>query len=463
MRNIKKFRAKTWRGGLFLLVIGIAFSIIAPPGLAKFDWTKYKGTEVTVYSYAHDYQKVAASYLHEFEAKTGIKVAWQVMGAWDLRAKAARELVAGMPSFDAWFYEPGQQEPWLSKGNYMVDQMKFIEDPELTAPDWDFDDFSIVGKKSNRGIIEHTPFSLGLTSATRGVGYRKDLFEKYGLTAPQTFEELEEVAKKLTLDTNGDGKIDIYGYVARGKGMQAVPSFSAYLYGYGGAWWTNDGRSAINKPETIRAVKEYARMLRTYGPPSPGELGWLESIRVFTAGKAATIISATDQIARSEIVGKVGWTALPAGPAGRHVYSELLCFGIPREGKKKEATWFFIQWLASKEMQFRALQEAQVSVLRLSAWQNPAYKPINEEISKCLIKSLEMGREWNYTTCLSLQKVREIWGEVIDIAMEGRPVEERANEAAKEIEATLKETNDDPTKYVDPASLYMPKNVYRVW
>ena len=45
--------------------------------------------------------------------------------------------------------------------------------------------------------------------------YRKDLFEKAGLDPekpPKTWDEFLECAKALTKDTDGDGKIDQYGY-----------------------------------------------------------------------------------------------------------------------------------------------------------------------------------------------------------------------------------------------------------
>jgi len=78
-------------------------------------------------------------------------------------------------------------------------------------------------------------------------------------------------------------------------------------------------------------------------------------------------------------------------------------------------------------------------------------------------KAQEIGREVAVAHCIPFQKVREIWGTVIDTAIAGGSVEERANEAAKEIQAALEQANNDnPATYVDPASLYMPINVLRI-
>lgn len=467
MRSMNKFRSKRWRGGLFLLVTGMLFFITASQALAEVNWTKYKGTTLEILHWMRPYLAVAKRYVHDFEAKTGMKVVFRVEGAWDVRTKVARELAAGIPSFDAWGFHPVQQQPWLHRGNHLVDQMKFINDPELTAADWDFDDFLPVGRKSNQIVIEDTPFAIALSGSPRAMFYRKDLFEKYGVAVPQTFEELEEASKKLTLDTDSDGKIDVYGLVMRGQGMQAVPNVAQFLYPYGGAWWTRDGKPAINKPESIRAIKEYSRMLGTYGPPAPAELGWLECATIFAQGRAAWAILSTEHTGtfenpeKSEVVGKVGFCLVPAGPAGRIVTTEMYSFGIPKAGKNPEAAWLFVQWLSSKEMQFRALMDGGEGVTRRSAWENPAYEPINEDVAKYTVRALEIGCEWAYNTCIAFREVREIWGSAIDVAVAGGSVEERANEAAKEIQAALQETNDNPAAYVDPGSLYMPVDVYR--
>ncbi|MFZ9751713.1 MAG: ABC transporter substrate-binding protein, partial [Candidatus Nanopelagicales bacterium] len=49
------------------------------------------------------------------------------------------------------------------------------------------------------------------------VAYRKDLMEKAVIKVmPKTWDEFLEVAKKLTVDTDGDGKIDQYGWAMVG-------------------------------------------------------------------------------------------------------------------------------------------------------------------------------------------------------------------------------------------------------
>ena len=101
---------------------------------------------------------------------------------------------------------------------------------------------------------------------------RKDLFEKYNVKVPTTLEELELVAKKLTIDEDGDGKPEIYGFLSRGRDRLITASFATYLWNHGGSWFKRDARgkrvSNINSKEAIDAFKYYGRLIRTYSPPA---------------------------------------------------------------------------------------------------------------------------------------------------------------------------------------------------
>ena len=50
-------------------------------------------------------------------------------------------------------------------------------------------------------------------------------------------EELWDAARKLTIDENGDGKPEVYGYLSRGWGRLTTASFATYLFNFGGSWF----------------------------------------------------------------------------------------------------------------------------------------------------------------------------------------------------------------------------------
>ncbi len=81
--------------------------------------------------------------------------------------------------------------------------------------------------------------------------YNIDLFEKYGIDHfPETWEEFREVAKKLTVDTTGDGVPDIYGTAYPVN----VWLYEIILYQKGGRI-IDKGHVAFDSPEGIEALK----------------------------------------------------------------------------------------------------------------------------------------------------------------------------------------------------------------
>jgi hypothetical protein len=64
----------------------------------------------------------------------------------------------------------------------------------------------------------HT-FGLPHAVATSLLIYRKDLADKAGIEAPQSWPDVVAVAKAMTRDTNDDGKIDIYGVSIPGDNL----------------------------------------------------------------------------------------------------------------------------------------------------------------------------------------------------------------------------------------------------
>lgn len=450
---------------IIFLVSLMIISVVSCTSSAQINWSKYKGTKVTFIVFPGTKTEFWQSLAPEFEAKTGIKVEINVIGGWELREKVMREFIAGKPTFDIFLYAALQRQYWLSHGHYLQDQMDYIKNPELTPADWDFEDFTYVGRKSNRIIVPDAAFSLCHAGETRGIWYRKDLLEKYGIPVPQTFEQLEQAAEDLTLDTNGDGKIDIYGWVSRGKGMQATTHLGAFIYGYGGAWWTADRKSAINKPETIRGIEMYGKMLREYGPPGPLEIGWMEAFQMFAAGKVALLNDAMMQVwlfedpEKSNVVGKAGVTYYPAGPAGRWAQIELSTLGIPkaRPEKTKEAAWLLIQYLCNKENMLKGLQEWGIPPTRKSAWRK--YKPRTEayrQSAEVFKKALEVGLPYANPWGVSIEKIRDIWGTVITAAIKGEPIEQLANKAAEKIGKVVAETEVGFDIPMDARAVYMP-------
>ena len=114
-------------------------------------------------------------------------------------------------------------DPFIEKGIISVDNLS-----EATLDMYRFD-----------GKLYAIPSGVSTTL----LFYNKDMFDAAGAAYPDeswTWNEYIETAKKLTRDTNSDGKIDVWGTGEMVKVAGVDMSFKKYLYERNGSLWTDD-------------------------------------------------------------------------------------------------------------------------------------------------------------------------------------------------------------------------------
>ena len=110
------------------------------------------------------------------------------------------------------------------------------------------------------------------------IWYRKDLFSAAGISdLPTTWDELREVAEKLTVDTNGDGSIDQYGFAVPwgAKFFGAQQSLFDALYAQGITIFdpeTGEYAFGDQKEEAVEAIDFMMELYRTTSPQA--SLDW---------------------------------------------------------------------------------------------------------------------------------------------------------------------------------------------
>ncbi|HZY11068.1 MAG TPA: extracellular solute-binding protein [Bacteroidota bacterium] len=104
---------------------------------------------------------------------------------------------------------------------------------------------------------------------------------------PQTDTELIELGKKLTIDHNGDGTIDLYGLVWN---YTEPFFFIPFMSGFGGWVMDDQGNPTLNSQGVIDALK-FIQALRDTHKIIPAEADYNVADALFKDGKAAMIVN----------------------------------------------------------------------------------------------------------------------------------------------------------------------------
>jgi sorbitol/mannitol transport system substrate-binding protein len=233
---------------------------------------------------------------------------------------------------------------------------------------------------SNDGKLYAVPF-YGESSM---LYYRKDLFEKAGITVPEqpTYPQIKEWASKIHDPNNG-----VYGMCLRGKpGWGENMAFLSTLVNtYGGQWFDMNWQPTINTPAWKNAVGYYVDLMQNYGPPGASSNGFNENLALFSTGKCGMWVDATvaagllSNPKESQVYETVGFARAPIEqyPNGSN-WLWAWALAIPKTSKSPEAAEKFIAWATSKEyVQLVADQSGWVSVppgTRTSTYENANYQ-----------------------------------------------------------------------------------------
>ncbi len=190
--------------------------------------------------------------------------------------------------------------------------------------------------------------------------YRKDLLEKYGFNAPETWLEMVSQAQKIVMEESEQGN-EIYGFSGQFKQYEGlVCNMMEFIMSNDGSFINNDtGKSNITGERAIEAVrfvrdslieKTAPRGVLTYQEP--------ESLDLFIQGKAVFhrnwpyAWEISNNPSKSRVAGKVGIARLPHFE-GSQSYAALggWQLGISTFSEKKELAWKFVEFLTSQRIQ----------------------------------------------------------------------------------------------------------------
>ena len=414
---------------------------ISTPGHGQtFNWKKYQGKELFCIFYKHPWIDEMVKYLPEFTDLTGMKVNYEVLPEVQGRQKITVEFTAASGGVDAWHASMHVEKRRFWKSGWFQPLNAFLEDKSLTAPDFDWNDFT-AGARSDVTQPDKSISAIPTFVDVFTLFYRKDLFQQNNLKAPRTMAEMDDQIKKL------HNPPKMYGLVSRGlKNANATP-WAYAVYAFGGEYLTKDGKSAINSPAWVKAMDWYAGALRRYAPPGVVNFNWYECSSAFMQDQVAIYydgVNFANQFEvpdKSKVAGKVGYGVLPAGPVQHIAPTYTNAMAVSAQSKNKEAAYMFIQWGTTKQMCIRELLSG-VGVGRVSPWSNPEVKAkpkMPADWYTAYLDSLKIGRA-GLPEIVDVTQYRDIIGVAIQKAIEGAKSEEVLAQAHKEFQELLDKT-----------------------
>jgi multiple sugar transport system substrate-binding protein len=266
--------------------------------------------------------------------------------------------------------------------------------------------------------------------------YRTDWFEEAGLTPPVTLYELDEAARKLVADTDGDGRIDRYGFGLRG-GAGGGTMYYTFMQAWGSKLYDEAGRAAFKTPETIAATDWYLNLYKDgIAPPSaPGD-AFAEIVAAFKSGQTAMLQHhiGTHVEMDTALGDKVSAVTIPKGPNDHH-YTEsgLIMHAISANTDKQEAAWKFISWMSEEwAVRHQAMKLGSVPILK-SVGQEPYFQ--QNRFFKASIDGIPVAKPW---------PTNAGWGYIVDsltptLIQQGLMGETTAEEIVDEIQIALEE------------------------
>ena len=339
-------------GGGALGLLGAGMPLV---GRTQDRFAKYKGQTVVMSIPAHPHYDAMAKLLPEFTKLTGIKVETDRLAVPRMKDKQLLEMAKPSGDYDLVCYVVMWKGEYVKK-NLIRELEPYFKNALLADPDYDFKDvvpkyvenLGLVG--GPRGYLAGPGaklYGMPYGAETSILAYRRDVFSKLNLKAPETYADMERLLPILK-DKAGMGALTSRGQA----GHQCVHAWLLHLNPLGGKVFDDKWNPVFNNEAGVKALKTL-KLISDTGPVGIPGYGQGEMLTSFLQGQSAMYLDSTvvfgqvnDQT-KSKIAGQVSYVL---HPKGSRYSSQSGGFGlaIPKNAKNADAAFLLMQWLTSK-------------------------------------------------------------------------------------------------------------------
>jgi multiple sugar transport system substrate-binding protein len=361
----------------------------------------------------------------------------------DVDVKLLAQMVAGeapdvMFGCCTWF-------PIIAQKGQLLDLRSYVERDLDQAVIDDFD----PAQYNAFFLSDGTQYALPKYHGALALYYNKDLFDKYGVAYPSeegwTLDEYLEAMKKLTQDTDGDGKIDLWGSMIDVVSEDRV---QMYINNHGGHIVDPEDSTncMLDEPEAMAGLQWlYDRMQVDKVMATSLDVANVGTRNAFIAQQVAMVEDGS--WALKDILNaatfRVGIAPFPAGPAGRVTLATTDAYGIWAGTENPDAAWELVKFLISEDYgiaqaEANFLQPARESLVK--QWADIIREQFPDKTQDLNIEAFADGHEKGYSvvveTFANQGEARPIMREALDLIFTlGEQPVEYVKEVCEQIEA----------------------------
>jgi multiple sugar transport system substrate-binding protein len=372
------------------------------------------------------------------QAHPGIHVGLQTSPYTLYVSKSLTSIASGSNIADLMFAEDWFGQELIQK-HYAINLMPFVR-RDLTLDQYIQDAFT-----EWRGIHQREdelfgfPMSLGLTV----LFYNKDMFDKAGVPYPDTswtYDDLVRVAKKLTIDTDGDGIPEQWGlsFDVHYTGLETL------VYSFGGRT-LNDSltRAVLDEPATLNAF-HFIQDIFLKDRIASSATSLINPWESFVGRRAAmNLIGSHGSMTLEGSTIRWDITLPPKGPTGlRWSRRYSMAFLIPKTSPHPEEAWQLLHWILTKSP-VETLGEQYLGMM-------PTYRPFVESPAwlhsqprhnRAVLVELMHGHSFPlFTPGWQEWRDNNLTPEMIAMIQGKKSVEDVAHDAERRINAVLART-----------------------
>lgn len=304
--------------------------------------------------------------LKQFEEKEGVDVRIEWGDETAIRQKVAADFAARTGRYDLVLVGTDGGVQTYGYGGFLEPLDKYLE---LYPGDY-FDPQDVYPQFLDANRVEGVLYALPYYSFGAGIMYRKDIFDKYGLTSPKTTDELYQVLEALKSGLRGEGITDVYPVTMRGApGEEPTLDVAGFVYAWAGypAWFEGGAMT----PDQIKEKKAmpiftgdfapgfgaFVEICQKYGPPGIATHTWVDMMNIYAMGKAAILMPSAINayaalgVTEDEQVKKyTRFAKSPTGSGGKQIQSFwTFSLGINKDSRHKKEAWKVLTFLMGKE------------------------------------------------------------------------------------------------------------------